>query len=130
MSNIEVFKDWLKKQNAVYKFAGDIKDGTTVYFSDDLAACYDIRIAGLSDDKDSVVIEFESSFTGEDFIDLAGNIWVNKAGWEMWYVDNDFQWMIIVNENGRKKYSNSDLIKSKRINFEFKLEQIKHFTIE
>ncbi len=125
MSNIELFKNWLETQNNQHKFAREIKDGTTVYFSDELAACYDIRIVGLLNDKSSIVIEFENNFTkGEDFIESASNIWVNEAGWEMWFVDNDFQWMIIANENGRKKYNHNELIQSKRINFEFKLEQI------
>jgi hypothetical protein len=123
--NSQKFIDWIKKQNTMNKFATRIKNGTTVYFRDDLAASYDLMIQGLLNDKKCIVIEFEKSFVGKDFIEIAIDIWTKEAGWELWYIGGNLQWMIKANENGRIKYGNNDLIKSNVIDFEFKLNQIR-----
>lgn len=124
MSNIELFKNWLRKQNNQQHFARDIKDGKMVYLSDELAAPYDIMITGLQDDRASIVIEFESDRRREDYVKIAGTMWITQAGWEMWYVGKDFQWLIITDEAGQTKYLPHEVIRSKRITFQFKLEDL------
>ena len=59
----------------------------------------------------------------ERFLEISIETWT-ELNWEVWYLDRNLKWMIIANKNGRKKYNNNDLIKSERINFEFKLNQI------
>lgn len=123
-SNSQKFIDWIKQQNALNTFAERISNGTTVYFNDELAACYDLMIQGFRDDEKYIVIEFEKSFVREDFIEIAINIWTKEAGWELWYIDEDLQWMVKANENGRIRYGRDDLIQSTVIDFEFKLNQV------
>jgi len=122
----EEFKNWIKEQNTLHKFADGIFDGTTVYFSDDFAACYDLRIKGFGKSNNTIVVQLDLKSEheiNERFLEIAVETW-SKLSWEVWYLDNNLQWLIIANEDGRKKHEKSDLIKSKRINFEFKLEQI------
>ncbi len=124
--NLLTFIDWIKKQNSLYSFAKVISEGTTVYFSDDFAACYDLRIIGFNESDNTIVVQEDiSSEHGIDerFFEISIETWT-KLNWEVWYLDRYLKWMIIANKNGRKKYNNNDLIKSERINFEFKLNQI------
>lgn len=124
MSNIELFENWLEKQNKQHHFARKIKDGSMVYLSDELAAHYDIMIAGLHDDRTCIVVEFESDLKREDYVTIAGTMWLTEAGWEMWYVGKDFQWLIVTDETGQTKYLPYEIIGSKRITFKFKLEDL------
>ena len=120
------FIDWIQKQNSLNKFASAINNGTTVYFSDDFAACYDLRIIGFDESYNTIVVQEDiSSEHGIDerFFEISIETWT-ELNWEVWYLDRKLKWMIIANKNGRKKYNNNDLIKSERINFEFKLNQI------
>lgn len=120
------FKDWINQQNSIHKFADLISNGTTVYFSDEFAACYDLRIKGFEKSNNTIVVQLnlESEHEiNERFLEISIETWT-QLSWEIWYLDNNLQWMIIANEKGRKKYEQNDLIKSNRINFEFKLSQI------
>lgn len=122
------FKDWLREQNSLNEFVQKISDGTTVYFSDDYAAAYDLQIVGFGKPNNTIVVQLnleteDSDDVNERFLEISIKTW-SQFGWEVWYLDNKLQWLIIVNESGRKYYNNSDVIKSGRINFEFKLEQI------
>lgn len=124
--NLLTFIDWIKKQNSLYSFAKVITDGTTVFFSDDFAACYDLRIIGFNESDNTIVVQEDISLEhniDERFLEISIETWT-KLNWEVWYLDRYLKWMIIANKNGRKKYNNNDLIKSERINFEFKLNQI------
>lgn len=124
ISNAEKFTTWIKEQNTQQGFAAHIKDGTTVYFRDDLAACYDLMIHGHKDTPKCIIIELKKSFTQADFLEVAINVWVKEANWELWYIDNNLQWLIKANENGRTQYNHDDLIQSDIIDFEFKLSQV------
>lgn len=124
--NLLTFIDWIKKQNSLYSFAKVISEGSTVYFSDDFAACYDLRIIGFNESDNTIVVQEDISLEhniDERFLEISIETWT-KLNWEVWYLDRNLKWMIIANKNGRKKYNNNDLIKSERINFEFKLNQI------
>lgn len=142
--NLSTFIAWIKAQNEVNNFAELINDGTTVYFSDDFAACYDLRIIGFEGSKNTIVVQvnmpeiryvFENNVlkVGEDqppreqinesLFKLSVETWT-KLDWEVWYLDSHLKWMIIANEKGSKKYTDDDLIQSDRINFQFKLNQI------
>ena len=125
-SNLHTFIDWIQKQNSLNKFASVINNGTTVYFSDDFAACYDLRIIGFDEFDNTIVVQEDISLEhniDERFLEISIETWT-ELNWEVWYLDRNLKWMIIANINGRKKYNNNDLIKSERINFEFKLNQI------
>ncbi len=127
-SDFERFKDWLIEQNAINEFAKEITDGITVYFSDDFAAAYDLRIIGFGKPNNTIVVQLnheteQSDGLNEEFLEISVKTW-KQLGWEIWYLDNKLQWLIVDNENDRKRYKNNDLIKSDRINFQFKLQQI------
>lgn len=117
---------WLRKQNQENNFAKRISDGTTVYFSDDYAAAYDLRIGGGKESGKTIIIQEDVLLTsGRNLLNFAIEAWVDKMNCELWYLDRDLAWMIIVTkENGQRKYKSSDLIQSKQINFEFRLNQI------
>ena len=120
------FKTWIREQNSLHKFADIISDGTTVYFSDDFAACYDMKIKGFAKSEHTIVVQLNiesENDVNERFLEISIETWT-QVGWEIWYLDPNLQWMIIANPQGRKKYGQDDLIKSERINFEFKLNQI------
>jgi len=124
--NLQVFIDWIKKQNTANKFAKSIDNGTTVYFSDDFAACYDLRIVGFEESNNTIVVQEDiqpADDIDDRFLEISIETWT-KLNWEVWYLDSNLKWMIIANKYGRKKYNNNDLIKSGRINFEFKLKEI------
>jgi hypothetical protein len=129
-SGFQIFKEWIQEQNSLNKFASDIRDGTTVYFSDDFAACYDLMIKGFGKSENTIVVqlnlETESELKGginENFLKIVVDTWI-QLNWEVWYLDTNLKWMTIANKNGQKKYDNNDLIKSDRIDFEFKLKEI------
>lgn len=127
-SGCERFKDWIREKNVQEKFAKDITEGTTVYFSDEFAACYDLRIKGF-ERPDTIVVQMnlhlgQSEEINEDFLELSVRTW-SKLGWEVWYLDNQLKWIIVANEKGRTKYSHKEVVQSDRINFEFMLSQIK-----
>ena len=129
--NLQVFIDWIKKQNTANKFAKSIENGTTVYFSDDFAACYDLRIVGFEESNNTIVVQEDiqsAEEINERFLEISIETWT-KLNWEVWYLDSNLKWMIIANKDGRKKYNNNDLIKSERINFEFKLKEINHLPV-
>ena len=116
-SDFERFKDWLNEQNYINGFALKIKDGTTVYFSDDFADDYDLKIIGEEKSNNTIIVQI-------DFLEIAVKTW-RKMECEVWYLDNKLRWLIVDNEKGRKYYKSNDLIKSERMNFQFKLEQVK-----
>lgn len=129
--NLQVFIDWIKKQNTANKFAKSIDNGTTVYFSDDFAACYDLRITGFGESNNTIVVQEDiqsADDANERFLEISIETWT-KLNWEVWYLDSNLKWMIIANKDGPKKYNNNDLIKSERINFEFKLKEINHLSV-
>lgn len=144
--NLQVFIAWIKRQNELHHFARQINNGTTVYFSDDFAACYDLRIIGFDESNNTIIVQedvkrsvspfaaLDDSAGGEavvnneeeineDFLEIAIDTW-SKLNCEVWYVDSNLKWMIIANEKGRKRYTATDVIKSERLNFEFVLREI------
>lgn len=128
ISSFERFKNWLHEQNVLKKFAQNISDGTTVYFSDDFAAAYDLRIVGFGEPSNTIVVQLnletqEYKGLNERFLETSVKTW-KELGWEVWYLDCNLQWLIIDNGYSRIFYSKKDLIKSEKINFEFKLGQI------
>lgn len=124
--NFQTFKNWITVQNSLHKFAESISDGSTVYFSDSFAACYDLRIRGFEKPDHTIVVQLNvesEQEINESFLEISIETWTD-SNYEIWYLDNKLQWLIIADKNGRNKYEKDDLIKSKRINFEFKLNQI------
>ena len=81
-------------------------------------------IRGVSEGKRPIIIEFEKSFTGNDFIEVCINVWTQEADCELWYIGENLQWMVIANKNGRVKYGFDDLIRTTIHDFEFRLNQI------
>ncbi|MGV6861387.1 MAG: hypothetical protein ACWA41_06420 [Putridiphycobacter sp.] len=129
ISEFEKFKNWLHEQNAIDEFAQMITDGTTVYFSDDFAAAYDLRIIGKAKSNPTIIVQLnletqQNNGVNEDFLKIAVNTW-RKMGCEVWYLDKQLNWLIVDNEKERKHYNSNDMIKSEMINFQFKLEQVK-----
>jgi len=128
-SDFDKFKNWLHQQNALSRFARNIRDGTTVYFSDDFAAAYDLQIIGLGKEDHTIVVQLnvynegEADTLNEDFLDKSVKTWT-ALGWEVWYLDNALQWLIIDNGTYRIFYNKKDLIKSNSIHFQFTLDQI------
>lgn len=128
ISAFERFKNWLHEQNSLSEFAQNIRDGTTVYFSNDFAAAYDLRIVGFGERNNTIVVQLnletqESKGLNERFLEISVKTW-RELGWKIWYLDCELQWLIIDNGYDRIFYKKKDLIKSDKINFEFKLEQI------
>lgn len=122
------FKDWLREQNATNEFAKRISDGTTVYFSDDFAAAYDLSITGLGESNNRIMVQLnldreQNGELNEDFLEIAVETW-RKMKCEVWYLDTRLKWIIVDNENGRKHYKSNELIQSSRIDFQFKLEDV------
>ena len=61
------FKSWLNAQNERYKFAREIREGTTVSFSDEFAAHYDLSIQGFGDwGKKRIVVQFNLEISEHD----------------------------------------------------------------
>lgn len=76
----ERFKNWLLEQNALNEFALSIKDGTTVYFSDDFAAAYDLRIVGFGEQNNTIVVQLNNETQNgeglnEDFLEVSAKTW-------------------------------------------------------
>ena len=96
-------KDLIREKNVQEKFTKDITEGTTVYFSDEFAACYDLRIKGF-ERPDTIVVQMnlhlgQSEEINEDFLELSVRTW-SKLGWEVWYLDNQLKWIVVANEKG------------------------------
>lgn len=122
--NIEILKGWLREQDSRNQFAKFIKDGTTVYFSDELAACHDMMIVGFGESEHTIVLQEDVQLRyGRSLMEISIKTWTS-CDWEVWYVDSDLKWLIVANQKGRKKYDRDDLIQSDRIDFEFRLNQV------
>jgi hypothetical protein len=124
------FKRWLREQNEEHTFAKEISEGTTVYFSDDFAAAYDLRIRGLEDTNPFIIVQTdigmglgEEGEINQHFLESVVKIWSTMRA-EIWYIDPQIEWLVVINEQGRTRYGIDDLITSTRIDFQFKLSDI------
>lgn len=100
------FKDWIIQQNLIHKFADSKSNGTTVYFPDKFAACNDLRIKGFEKSNNTIVVQLnlESEHEiNERFLEISIETWTT-LNYEIWYLDNKLQWLIIADKKGRKKH--------------------------
>lgn len=128
--SLEKFKRWLLTKNEQEKFASAIKDGSTVYFSDEFAACYDLKIQGLEGTfKNAIIVQgalvdrFNKTSSNERFLQLAQETWTG-LGFELWYIDRELQWLIVATADDSRTYRQEDTIESRVIDFEFSLAQV------
>lgn len=127
--NSKHFKNWIKHQNKSKQFASSISNGTTVYFSDEFAAAYDLRIIGKGDNKKIIIVQNELE-NSPDFQQIAIDTWTSTSSeyppyaQELWYLQSKLEWIVIANQHQQKKYTKEEWIQSECIDFEFKLSQV------
>lgn len=124
------FKRWIREQNEEHTFAKEIRDGTTVYFSDDFAAAYDLRIRGMEEENPFIIVQLDigkgkRGGGGIDyrFLETAVKTWSTMRA-EIWYLDPKVKWIIVINKEGRREYGLEEMIISSKIDFQFKLSDI------
>ena len=125
---LQLFKDWIKKQNESKQFASSISNGTTVYFSDEFAAAYDLRIIGKGAGKKTIIVQDELK-NNPSFQQIAIDTWTSATSFtayaqELWYLHTNLEWIVVANKNQQTKYTKEEWIKSECIDFEFKLNQV------